>query len=126
MLLVSELLRWWYSDGWRRCAQKIANRLDGTIDYFSFGLLVKTLFAPFRQISAGRVDGSLEVKLRAMIDKLFSRIIGAFVRIIILVVGGFVITIQSVAGVLLLALWSLVPLLPFVGIILMSSGLTLP
>ena len=123
MLLVSELLRWWYSDGWRRCAQKIADRLDQTIDYFSFGLLIKTLFAPFRQISAGKVDGSLDVKFRAMIDKLFSRVIGAIVRLIILLIGTVVIAIQAVAAVVLLVLWSVMPVLPFAGIILMSSGL---
>ncbi len=125
MLLVSELLRWWYSDGWRRCAQIIADRLDQTIDYFSFGLLAKTFFAPFRQISAGKVDGSLDVKFRAMIDKLFSRVIGAVVRLIILLIGAVVIAVQSITAIVVLVFWSLVPLLPFAGIILMSSGLSL-
>jgi len=73
MLLVTELFKWWYTAGLRQRLKKISVRLDGTIDYFSMDLLVKTLFAPFRQISAGKVDGSLEVKMRALIDRLFSR-----------------------------------------------------
>ena len=68
MLLVTSLLTWWYTDGWRARAGIVSHRLDATIDYFSFDLLLKTLFAPFRQISAGNVDGPLEVKLRALVD----------------------------------------------------------
>jgi hypothetical protein len=124
MLLVMSLLRWWYTDGWRQRMRLVANRLDGTIDYFSIDLLLKTLFAPFRQISAGKVDGPLGVQMRALLDKLFSRVIGAFVRLIILVIGGVVIGVQTVLGVVILLGWMLVPLLPLVGIILMIIGRT--
>src|SRR5207248_825056 len=117
MLLLTELLRWWYTAGWRGRAQRVAMKLDGTIDYFSMDLLLKTLFSPFRQISAGRVDGSLEVKFRALIDKLFSRIIGAVVRLMLIVVGAMTIVLQTVIGLLLLILWGLLPLLPLVGLI---------
>ena len=124
MVLVMSLLRWWYTDGWRARARLLANRLDGTIDYFSFDLLVKTLFTPFRQISAGRVDGPLEVKMRALVDKLFSRVIGAFIRLIILIIGAFVISFQAVFGLFVLVGWFLVPLLPVVGAILATVGVT--
>jgi len=124
MVLVINLLRWWYTDGWRKRTRLIANRLDGTIDYFSIDLLLKTLFAPFRQISAGRVDGPLGVKMRALIDKLFSRIIGAFIRFIILVIGGIVIGLQAVLGVMILIGWGLVPLFPVIGLMLTLIGVT--
>lgn len=125
MLLVLGLLRWWYTDGWRQRVQLVANRLDGTIDYFSIDLLLKTLFSPFRQISAGRVDGSLEVQMRALIDKLFSRVIGMFIRLIILVIGGVMIALHVLIGLLLLVGWGLVPLLPVAGVILSVLGVTL-
>ncbi len=122
MLLVTELLKWWYTAGLRQRLQKISVRLDGTIDYFSMDLLLKTLFAPFRQISAGKVDGSLEVKLRALIDKLFSRLIGAFVRLLLLVVGGVTIMLQAVSALVVIVLWLLVPFLPVAGIVLTVIG----
>ncbi len=122
MLLVVELFRWWYTDGWRQRAKRVALRLDGMIDYFSMDLLLKTLFAPFRQISAGRVDGPLGVKLRAMVDKLFSRIIGAFVRMLIMAVGLVAITLQVLIGLLVLLGWALLPLLPIVGVVLSLKG----
>lgn len=125
MLLVTSLLTWWYTDGWRARAAIVSHRLDATIDYFSFDLLLKTLFAPFRQISAGSVDGPLEVKLRALVDKLFSRVIGAFIRMTILFVGGIVIVVQVLVGVVILVGWIVVPLLPLIGFGLFVSGWTL-
>lgn len=124
MFLVMSLLKWWYTDGWRQRTRMIANRLDGTIDYFSFDLLIRTLFTPYRQISAGRVDGPLEVKLRAFVDKLFSRIIGAVIRLIILLIGGITITLQVLFGLIILFGWALVPLLPIAGLVLMLLGRT--
>ena len=120
MLLVTELFMWWYTAGLRQRLKKISVRLDGTIDYFSMDLLVKTLFAPFRQISAGKVDGSLEVKMRAFVDRLFSRLIGAFVRSLLLVVGGVTIALQAVFALIMILVWLLVPFLPIAGIVLMA------
>jgi hypothetical protein len=120
--MVTELLRWWYSDGLRGRIRIIANRLDGTLDYFSIDLLIKTLFAPFRQISAGRVDGPLGIQMRAMVDRLFSRVIGAIVRLFILIIGGVAIALQALAGVLIIIVWTLVPLLPLLGIIMAIIG----
>jgi hypothetical protein len=124
MLLVTSLLRWWYGDGWRQRTRLIANRLDSTIDYFSMDLLIKTLFAPFRQISAGKVDGPIGVQMRAMMDRLFSRVIGAFVRLLLLVIGGIVIGFQIIIGFVILIGWALVPGLPIIGFGLMLSGWT--
>ena len=87
-------------------------------------LLLKTLFSPYRQISAGSVDGSLEVKMRALIDKLFSRLIGAFIRIILLVIGIITVIFQALFGLVALILWGLTPLMPFVGLALTIVGWT--
>lgn len=123
MLLVTSLLRWWYTEGLRQTIQSFANRLEGTMDFFSFSLLIKTLFSPFRQISAGRVDGPLGVQLRALVDKLVSRIIGAFIRITILVVGGVIVTLQLVLIIFLLIGWLAFPIIPVIGIILSVLGI---
>lgn len=121
MLFVS-LIKWWYTDGWRQRAKLISVRLDGVIDYFSVDLLLKTLFSPFRQISAGRVDGPLGDQLRAFADRLVSRLIGAVVRTLILLVGLVAISVYAVGGLVILVLWLFVPLLPIVGTVLAASG----
>jgi len=124
MLLITSLFQWWYGDGIRERLRIISGRLESLIDYFSFGLLIKTLFSPYRQISAGSVQGSLEVKFRAMIDKLFSRVVGAFIRLIILTVGAVVLGFMVTYSVLGLVVWGLVPFFPVIGVGLMVIGWT--
>lgn len=124
MLFVS-FFKWWYSDGWRQRAQVVSMKLDGVIDYFSIDLLIKTLFQPFRQDSTGRVDGSLGVKLHALADNLISRILGAFIRLVILLFGLLAIALYTVIAFLLLVMWAIVPLAPLLGVVLAVMGVSL-
>ena len=123
MLLVS-LFQWWYGDGLRQRVRIISGQLEGTLDYFSIELLLKTLFMPFRQISAESVSGALDAKLRAFADKMISRIVGAMVRIVIMIAGIIAITLQVILGIVILIGWALVPIFPVVGIVLMIMGWT--
>jgi len=93
-----------------------------TIDYFSIDILVRTLFAPFRQISAGKVNGPLEVRWRYFVDRLISRAIGAFMRTILIVVGCVWVVLQAVFGVVALVLWAFIPFLPIIGFIAAIAG----
>lgn len=100
---------------------KVQARLAGLADYFSFGLLLKTLFAPFRQIAAGSVDGPIGVKIRAFFDRLFSRMVGAVVRTIVLCIGVVSLVVTAIGGVFYVLLWGIVPLMPIIGLILMFT-----
>lgn len=124
MLLLTSLFQWWYSDGFRERIHINSGRLENMIDYFSFSLLLKTLFSPYRQISAGTTQGSLEVKMRAMLDKLFSRVIGMVIRLMILIVGAIVIGILVTYSLVSIIMWAILPILPIVGAILMGTGWT--
>jgi len=121
MFLVG-ILTWWYGDGWRERAILIRNRIASTNDYFSVGLLVSTLFAPFRQISAGSVDGPTAVQIRAFFDTLISRMIGAIVRSFMVIFGLVVILIQAIFGIIVMACWVIIPLLPVIGLLMMVVG----
>lgn len=121
MLFVS-FFKWWYSDGWQQCARQIVTKLDGVIDYFSIDLLVKTLFQPFRQDSTGKVDGSLDVKLHALAENLISRVLGAVIRLVILVLGLITIALFSIWSVIVLVGWAVVPAAPLIGIGLAAGG----
>lgn len=122
MLFVS-LFKWWYSDGLRQRALAMGVRLDGVIDYFSIDLLLKTLFQPFRQDGTGKVDGPLDVQLRAFADKMISRVLGAIIRTVILILGLIAITFYAAAFCFSLIFWVIVPLLPLVGLVLMILGI---
>ncbi len=121
-MFIVGLLRWWYTIGWSQRARMIMNRLDGTMDFFSIGLLLRTMFALFRQDGAGSVDGPLSVKLQAFAGRMISRVIGAMIRSTVLLIGVVTIAVQALLGVLVLCLWATVPALPVVGFVLMTAG----
>lgn len=121
MQLVS-LLSWWYSGGVRRMFHTVQMKFAGLLDYFSIDLLLRTLFAPFRQISAGSVDGPIGVKLRAFFDQLISRMIGLIVRTIVILIGAVAITLQAAVSLLFILLWFVMPMLPIVGLVMMLVG----
>ena len=121
-MVIWGMMAWWYGEGWHQCWLRVKGRLESVVDFFSITLLVGTLFAPFRQISAGAVRGPLAVQMRAFFDRLISRCIGAVVRLVMIFVGVIVILLNTVAGGLLLLLWAFVPLLPFIGLLLFMTG----
>lgn len=123
-MLIVGLLSWWYSAGWAQRVALISQRFASTLDYFSPGILISTWFAPFRQISAGRVQGSLEVKWRAFVDRLISRVIGGLIRTVLLITAVVMLIFQSLVAAVELLLWALLPLMPLVGLVLMLSGWT--
>jgi hypothetical protein len=121
-MVIVWLLSWWYGAGWKLQLSRTKERLAGSYDYFSIGLLIKTLFSPYRQISAGRINGPIGLQLRAFVDRLFSRVIGAVVRSIFLVAGVIWLTLISVLSGISLIMWATVPFLPLAGLILFVSG----
>lgn len=121
-MFIVGMLSWWYGAGWIERAKLIRERMARTVDYFSITLLIKTLFAPFRQISAGKVNGSIGLKWRAFIDRTISRVIGAFIRTVIILIGCVTITLYALIGLVTLVIWAVVPLAPFIGFLLFISG----
>ena len=121
-MFIVGLLRWWYTIGWSQRARMIMDRLDGTMDFFSIGLLLRTMFSLFRQDGAGSVDGPLSVKFQAFIGRLISRVIGAMIRCTVLLIGVVSITLQALLGIVVLLLWAIVPFLPVIGFVAMTAG----
>jgi len=121
MFLVG-ILSWWYSDGIIGRIRMIKNRLKVSADFFSIGLLIETLFAPFRQISAGSVGGSISNQIRAFFDKLLSRIIGSIVRSSMIIAGLVVMLAQILFGIFVIVFWLITPLLPVAGLIMIVIG----
>lgn len=116
------LLSWWYGAGWKRCIIRTRESIASVYDYFSIDLLLRSWFAPFRQISAGHVSGSIDVQWRAFVDRLISRCIGACMRTILIVTGIVTMTVVVLTGLLYIIFWACVPALPFVGLLLTFLG----
>ncbi len=121
-MFIVGLFSWWYGAGWKRCVTDVRNSLLGLYDYFSLDLLLRTLFSPFRQISAGKVRGSLNVQFHAMLDNLISRTIGGIVRTMVVVIGSLTLLVAAIIGLLQIALWPLIPALPVIFVIFAGAG----
>ena len=122
-MFIVGLFQWWYGVGWANRLQLAKTSLFKTSDFFSIGILLKTLFAPFRQISAASgVNDTIGEKFRAAFDKLFSRIIGAIVRTGMVVIGLVFLLVNSIFLLFSIFLWPFIPILPIIGIILAASG----
>lgn len=124
MFLVG-LFHWWYGNGLRDRFRTTGQRVRSIAEYFSIGQLLKTLFAPFRQISAGKASGSVGAQLRGIVDSLISRIIGGVVRFGTIVVGLIIIMFVTVYESILLVCWPLVPVFIFASAVLAAIGWTL-
>ncbi len=117
-MVIVALFSWWYTAGWAQLGRRAVLRIAGVLDFFSVGLLLKSLFAPFRQISVGRVQGSLDTQVRAWADRQISRGIGAMVRLGVILFGLIATVLMVIVAVALLVLWPLVPFVPIIVTVL--------
>jgi hypothetical protein len=121
MFLVG-LLTWWYGNGWAARIQLTKERLAASADFFSVGQLALTVFAPFRQISAGKVSGSIADQMRAFLDRTVSRFVGAAVRIFMIIFGVITMLFQTIFGALVIIIWPILPLFLVIGLIMTIIG----
>lgn len=122
MFLVG-LISWWYGRGWVGQWKRIAERFMATLDFFSIGQLLSTLFSPYRQISANdKGNGSFGDAMRSFGDKLISRLIGSFIRFFTILFGLLVIMLQALYEAVIMVAWWFLPLLPIVGFIMLAIG----
>lgn len=121
-MVIVGILSWWYTVGWRQRITRLREGFDGAADYFSLDLLIQTLFSPFRQISVGRVDGPMEVRLRALVDRIISRCIGAMIRLSMIVMGSITLLGYILLSTSMLIIWAIVPIAPIIGVVLFVAG----
>ena len=121
MFLVG-ILSWWYGNGWFARIQILKRQLSFSADFFSIGLLFSTIFAPYRQISAGEVTGSFRDQLQAFIDRTISRFVGVFVRVFMIIVGLIAMLLQVIFGIVVIIIWPIFPIFFVIGLILMVIG----
>ena len=126
-MAIAEMLFWWYAHGWGVFIKKLGGWMSSITDFFSMDSLLRTLFKPYRQISAERAGetASIDLKFHMFLDRLISRLIGFFSRLILLIVGVVLIVCVGLFSLILIVLWPLIPFLPIVGIILSIMGFLL-
>jgi hypothetical protein len=68
------------------------------------------------------VHGGFDAQMRAFGDRLFSRVFGAFIRTLFILIGLFAAFLVGLIGAVQLVLWPLLPFLPVVGLVLSLMG----
>ena len=126
-MAITEMFFWWYSHGWQVFIEKVHTWFSSVTDFFSMDSLIRTLFKPYRQISAESASGttSIDLKFHMFLDRLVSRSIGFVSRLILLLVGTIIIILFGTLSLVFIILWPIVPFLPIVGIILSITGVIL-
>lgn len=114
-----EFFLWWYGRGWSQVWKDSISRSKNLQRTFSVGVLLKTLFAPWKRIVS--VPGrSMDEKIRGLVDNMTSRAVGFFVRIGALFMSVILLLISLTAGLVITLLW---PLLPILTVYLFYRGI---
>ena len=122
-MFLGGMISWWYTKGIQLKFKLLLSRAASMVDLFSIRLLVATWLSPYKQISASRsMASNFAEQLKNMIDQLISRSIGAVIRTFMIIIGFAVVAVQFVVGVLVLAIWLMLPILPIVLLILTITG----
>ena len=122
-MAIAEMFIWWYARGWRVFISHTRNWFSSITDFFSMDSLIRTLFKPYRQISAGTTStGSFDAKFQMFLDRLISRLIGFCSRLVLLFAGILIMLIGGLFSLILIILWPFIPLLPIAGIIMSIAG----
>ena len=121
MFLV-DIISWWYGNGFIRRISIAKANFRKTLDFFSIQILLKTLFKPFKQISADESSNSINMFFQVFFDKLISRIVGFFARTFLIIAGIIVIILQLILNCMIVVIWLIIPILPLAGIILALIG----
>lgn len=120
-MLVIAFFQWWYGPGWLDAGRRVLTRTRHVYLDFSVPILLRTLFAPWRRITAPP-GGAIGQQLRAVVDNTVSRFVGLTVRLMALLLAFIMIAATLAIGGLFVAVW---PVVPILGLVLIVGGLTI-
>lgn len=110
-------LAWHFVDGPKNILLAWKNFLLFGLNYFSIGLLLRTLFSPWRKYSVSYGKGfDLGRYSSAFFSNLVFRLLGFLVRIVFIIIGLCAELFIVLAGFVLLLAWIFLPLLIILGI----------
>lgn len=116
-----QIFSWWYGPGFSWNIIQIKKKLDAIGQTLAISILLKTLFAPWKQITSNNYQISFFQKL---IDNSVSRFIGFLLRFFMLIFGGVWALGVIIFGFIWLVLWPFIPVSPFILAILTIKGVT--
>ncbi len=121
-MLASDFIKWWYSAGWKLRLSSTTTHVKRWVDYFSVDILLKTMFAPWRQNAFSARPGSgLQGKVRVFFDNLVSRMVGFFVRVSVLIAAFFTVIFVFIFNIVVFLIWPFIPISPILVVVIGAS-----
>lgn len=119
---IASYLIWHYTKAFRDLIIVWGNITWAVTNFFSIPLLLRTFFAPWKRMEDEPEEGNTEDFFATALVNFLSRIVGAFVRFWIVLIGLFAL-VGMLAGLLVvLVVWLLAP---FIALALIVFGFTL-
>jgi len=124
----SNFFVWYYDRGIHECLQIWENFLHFFWRYFSMGELVATLFYPWhRDVTPRTWRGWNPAKsAQLFFENIFSRVIGAIVRLLVIAAGLATVSTVLLLGLLLMLVWIAFPLVAIVLLVGSLQGTASP
>lgn len=108
--IVTDYFKWHYSRAFSELFHVWMNFVWFVIHFFSLSELAHAWFAPFKRLTEERGNlFSFEDLAGFVIINLFSRLLGALLRTILIIIGVAVLLLLTVLGVLVFIFWATAP-----------------
>lgn len=105
-------LKWHYADGFREVFAVFGNFLWFVSHFFSFKLLIRTLFKPWKRMGESYGDGfELDKIASAFIVNTLMRVVGLVTRLIVLGVGFIAYIAILIFAMAIILIWLVLPLI---------------
>ena len=116
--IFTQFIRWWFVSTPKAIFQGTIRVMANTFNYFSVLLLLKTLFSPWKRDIISLEHLGLGQKVQVMVMNLVSRLIGAVVRFMTVIVGIVAVILELIIGMGLLAGFIFLPAIAIAILIL--------
>lgn len=118
LALIPYYIIWHYSIAFRDIFRVWKNFLWFIFHFFSVGIILKTFISPWRRLSEekGKIFEPRQFFSALAINTLM-RIVGVFIRTVMLIVAFTAIVLVFIAGILFFVFWAFAPFLIFATII---------
>ena len=119
---ILDYLIWHYSRAFRDIVSLWYNVVWFITHFFSIPLLLRTLFSPWKRMTTTREQFGIEDMAQTFVFNLMSRVVGFFVRGVLLLMGFAALLTLILGLVVFLIVWLL---LPFIGVLSLLWGTVL-
>ncbi|MEX2014423.1 MAG: hypothetical protein WD885_00615 [Candidatus Saccharimonadales bacterium] len=116
------LLSWWYSSGWSWLARRCAAKYLLISEALSIGILIKTFFAPWKQIQS---TTTLQNFIQSTVDNIVSRVVGMVIRGFMLFTALFLYILLTAFTIASFIIWPIAPMLVIILPVLAAKGVSL-